>query len=206
MPGQLDRGQVDELIDGIRAVRRQLEILEPEQEASPPEEVVSERLVIDRINDLLMHLDGALEDWRDILQDRRDSEPRMALNFHRDLRAAWINGLRAFLSVAGTGAFWIATAWTPWTPCPGLRLGSDESLFLSTASGPDRLTFLKAGSVALFLALIFKYYLLPMSSEFEYLAVALGFVLLPWDSFCPIIGRGGGGRFFLRLCYAGPAS
>jgi len=179
IPGQLDRGQVDELIGGIREVRRQLELLEPEREAAPSEEVVSERLVIDRMNDLLSHLDGALEDWRDILQDRRDNEPRLVLNFHRDLRAAWINGLRAFLAVGATGAFWIASAWTH-GPLALVFVSVLMSLF-SSQPHPDRIgwSFLKAGSIAFFLAVICKYYVLPMSSEFEFLAVTLAFILVP---------------------------
>jgi len=64
------------------------------------------------------------------------------LNFHRDLRAAWINGLRAFLAVSATGAFWIASAWTHGPSRPGLRLGFNEFIFLSAASGPDWLDFL----------------------------------------------------------------
>jgi hypothetical protein len=35
---------------------------------TPLEDVVSERFVIDRLDDLLSHFNGALEDWRDILQ------------------------------------------------------------------------------------------------------------------------------------------
>ena len=63
------------------------------------------------MDDLLSHLLGALEDWRDIVRGNWENRPRLVLNFHRDLRAAWINGLRAFLAVGATGAFWIASAW-----------------------------------------------------------------------------------------------
>jgi uncharacterized membrane protein YccC len=179
MPEQLDRGQIDELIAGIHDVRHQLELLQPEEETALFEDVVSERFVIDRLDDLLVHLNGALEDWRDILREHGETEPRMVLNFHRDLRAAWINGLRAFLAVGATGAFWIASAWDH-GPLALVFVSVLMSLF-STQPHPDRIgwTFLKAGTVALFLAVICKYYILPMSSEFEFLAVTLGFVLVP---------------------------
>jgi uncharacterized membrane protein YccC len=179
MPEQLDRGQVDELIAGIHDVRGQLALLEPERETASPEDLVSERLVIDRLDDLLSHLGGALEDWRDILQGRRQKEPRVVLNFHRDLRAAWINGLRAFLAVSATGAFWIASAWDQ-GPLALVFVSVLMSLF-SSQPHPDRIgwTFFKAGLVACFLGLICKYLILPMSSEFEFLAVTLAFVLFP---------------------------
>jgi uncharacterized membrane protein YccC len=179
MPEQLDRGQIDELITGIHDERHQLELLQPEQDTASPEDLVSERFVIDRLDDLLSHLGGALEDWRDILQDREETEPRLVLNFHRDLRAAWINGLRAFLAVGVTGAFWIASAWAN-GPLALVFVSVLMSLF-SAHPHPDQIgwTFLKAGTVALSLAVICKYYFLPMSSEFEFLAVTLGFVLVP---------------------------
>jgi len=179
MPEQLDRGQIDELITGIHDERRQLELLQPEQDTASSEDIVSERFVIDRLDDLLSHLGGALEDWRDILQERLEDEPPLALNFHRDLRAAWINGLRAFLAVSATGAFWIASAWAN-GPLALVFVSVLMSLF-SAQPHPDRIgwAFLKAGLVATFLALIYKYYVLPMSSEFEFLAVVLGFVLIP---------------------------
>jgi uncharacterized membrane protein YccC len=179
MPGQLDRGQIDELISGLHDVRRQLELLQPEQEIAASEEVVSQRLVIDRLNDLLTHLSGALEDWRDIARGDWDNKPRLDLNFHRDLRAAWINGLRAFLAIGATGAFWIASAWTH-GPLALVFVSVLMSLF-SSQPHPDRIgwAFFKAGLVAIILGLMVKYLVLPASSEFEFLGLTLGFVLFP---------------------------
>ena len=179
MPEQLDRGQIDELITGTHEVRQQLELLQPEQETSAPQEVVSERFVIDRLDDLLSHLNGALEEWRDILHEHGETEPRLVLNFHRDLRAAWINGLRAFLAISATGAFWIASAWDH-GPLALVFVSVLMSLF-SSQPHPDRIgwTFFYAGLIATFLALICKYLILPMSSEFGFLAITLGFILIP---------------------------
>jgi uncharacterized membrane protein YccC len=179
MPDQLERGQVDDLIAGLQDVRHQLELLQPEQDTASPEEVVSERFVIDRLNDLLLHLNGALQNWRDILQKQRNNEPRVVLNFHRDLRAAWINGLRAFLSIGATGAFWIATAWDH-GPLALVFVSVLMSLF-SSQPHPDRIgwTFLKAGLVACLVGTIYKYYVLPMGAGFEFLALTMAFVLFP---------------------------
>ena len=81
----------------------------------------------------------------------------MVLNFHRDLRAAWINGLRAFLAVGATGAFWIASAWDH-GPLALVFVSVLMSLF-SSQPHPDRIgwTFFKAGTVAIFIGLIYKY-------------------------------------------------
>jgi uncharacterized membrane protein YccC len=179
MPEQLDRGQIDGLISGLHDVRGQLELLQPELDTASPGELVSERLVIDRMDDLLSHLAGALEDWRDILQEHWQRVPRLNLNFHRDLRAAWINGLRAFLAISATGAFWIASAWAN-GPLALVFVAVLMSLF-SSQPHPDRIgwTFFKSGLVACLIGFIYKFYLLPMGSGFDYLALTLGLVLFP---------------------------
>ena len=179
MPAQLDRGEVDELIAGLEEVRAQLELLDPERDTASAEEVVSARFVIDRLEDLLAHLGGALRDWRAILRREPSGELRLVLNFHRDLRVARINGLRAFLAVAATGAFWIASAW-PNGPQALVFVSIMLSLFSSQAR-PDRVgwAFFYSGIPAVFLALLCKYFLLPAGSGFEYLTVAMGFILFP---------------------------
>ena len=199
MPEKLDRGEVDGLIAGICDVQRQLELLQPEQNTASPEDLVSERFVIDRLDDLLSHLGGALEDWRDIVREHSEDRPGLVLNFHRDLRAAWINGLRAFLAIVATGAFWIATAWTH-GPLALVFVSVLMSLF-SSQPHPDRIgwTFFKAGLVAIFFGLIVKYLVLPMNSEFEFLALTLGLVLVPlgWVMANPSTMAAAGGFSFV---------
>ena len=180
MPEKLDRGQVDGLIDRIHDLRRQLGQVQPEEDVAPSEEIVSERLVIDRLDDLLLHLDGALEDWRDILQERWKREPGLTLNFHRDLRAAWINGLRAFLAVSATGAFWIASAWSHGPLA--LVFVSVLMSVISSQPHPDRVgwIFFKAGAVGLVFALILQ---IPGFVDGfrirEFLTLMLGLFLFP---------------------------
>ena len=179
MPAQLERGQVDELITGLGDVRRQLDLLQPEHDTVTSTELVSERYVIDRLDDLLTHLDGALQNWRDLLRGEPEPAPPVDLNFHRDLRAAWINGLRAFLAVCATGAFWIASAWDQ-GPLTLVFVSVLLSLF-SAQPHPDRIgwAFFKSGLVAIIVGLIYKFYFLPMGSGFEYLAITMFFVLFP---------------------------
>jgi uncharacterized membrane protein YccC len=179
MPAKLDRGEIEQLLDETRDMHRQLEPLQPEADTAPIEDIVSERIVLDRLDDFLRHLEVALEDWRDIVRDHWTPQPSLRLNFHRDLRAAWINGLRAFLAVAATGAFWIASAWDH-GPLALVFVSVLMSLF-SYQPHPDRIgwTFLKAGSIGLLLALICKYLLLPMNSGFEFLTFALGLFFIP---------------------------
>jgi uncharacterized membrane protein YccC len=183
IPAQLDRGEIDEVISGLGDVHRQLELLRPEEETSSSVEVVSERLVIDRLEDLLLHLGGALEDWRGIVQERQEYKPKLVLNFHRDIRAAWINGLRAFLAVAATGAFWIGSAW-PHGPLALVFVSIMMSLFASQPR-PDRVgwAFFYISLPAVVVAVVFKFWLLPSATAFELLVMVSGLVLFPLGLF-----------------------
>lgn len=179
LPTQLGAGKLDEQLAQIEAVRRQLAQLQPENDSASAEEVISARLVIDRMDDLLEHLGHALEDWRDILEERWRNEPRRILNFHRDLRAAWINGLRAFVAICLTGAFWIGSAWTH-GPAALVFVAVIISLF-SSFPRPDLVgwAFLFASMPAVVLGLICKFLLLPAASGFEYLFTISGLFLIP---------------------------
>ena len=179
IPGELDRGNVDEVITGLKEVRTQLARLEPERDTVSAQEAMSERFVIDRMDDLLAELGCALRDWRAIERREPSDEPRLVLNFHRDLRVAWINGLRAFLAISATGAFWIASAW-PHGPAALIFTSIMLSLF-SSLPRPDKVgwAFFYASLPAVVLALVWKFFLLPAESGFEYLTLAMGALLVP---------------------------
>jgi uncharacterized membrane protein YccC len=180
MPEKLDHSQIDGLMAGIREVRQHVELLQPEQDVNISlEDLVSERLVIDRLDDLLSHLEGALKNWRYIVRGNWENEPTLALNFHRDHRAAWINGLRAFLAVGGTGAFWIASAWTD---------GPDALIFVSILTSviasrphPDQVgwAFFFGYLIAIPFVLVCKFLVLPLGEGFEFIVLALGLFLIP---------------------------
>ncbi len=179
IPGQLDRGDVDGLVQGFEEVRAQLARQEPERDTENPAELVSERYVIDRLDDMLAHWGCALRDWRSIAEGAPADDPRLVLNFHRDHRAAAINGLRAFLAVSATGAFWIASAWRQ-GPSALVFVAIMLSLF-SSLPRPDRVgwQFFYVSIPAAIIALLLKFFVLPEQSSFEFLSVAMGFVLLP---------------------------
>ena len=179
LPEKLDRGSIDELISGLDEVRQQLELLQPEEEDGSSEELVSKRFVIDRMEDLQTHLEGALKNWRDIVQGNWKNIPTQDLNFHRDIRAAWINGARAFIAVTAMGAFWIASAWDHGTLAL-IFVAVLMSLF-SAQPHPDQIgwNFFKAGVLAAIFALICKFFVLSTGSGFEYLAAALGLFFIP---------------------------
>ena len=179
MPARLDRGESDELISGLREVREQLQLLRPEEDTEPSADLVSERFVIDRLDDMLGNLDGALNDWRDIQNGCPTNEPRLTLNFHRDVRAAWINGLRAFVAVIATGAFWIGSAWSSG---PGALVFVSIMLSLfSSQPRPDKVgwLFFYASVPATFLGLICKYVVVAGGTGYEYLTMALSLFLIP---------------------------
>jgi uncharacterized membrane protein YccC len=179
MPGRLDQGSLDELIAGLNEVHNQLNLLQPEEEIGLSEELISKRFVIDRMDDFLSHLDGALKDWRYILNGNWKEMPSLSLNFHRDIRAAYINGLRAFIAVTAMGAFWIASAWAS-GPLALIFVAVLMSLF-SAQPHPDKIgwNFFKAGLLATVFALICKFLVLTTGSGFEFLIVALGLFFVP---------------------------
>jgi uncharacterized membrane protein YccC len=179
LPARLDQGDLDELISGLQEVRQQLDLLRPEKETVSSADLVSERFVIDRLDDLLTHLGGALEEWRDIVLQRWTSEPRLGLNFHRDIRAAWINGLRAFLAVIATGAFWIGSAWSSG---PGALVFVTIMLSLfSSVPRPDKVgwVFFYASIPAAIAAMVFKYLFMSAGTGFEFLTAAMVPFLIP---------------------------
>ena len=176
MPGRIDRNEVDDLIDGLTQVQTQLDRLRPEDDTDMRDDVVSVRFVIDRIDDLLLNLNGALEEWRGILSGRYRSEPRLQLNFHRDVRAAWINGLRAFLALLATGAFWIGSAWSSG---PGALVFASVMLSIFAATPrPDKIgwAFFYVSIPAVIIALLCKYLVVSEAIGFE----GLIWVMLPF--------------------------
>ncbi len=179
MPARLDRNEVDELVTGLSEVRTQLARLKPEDDTESSDDLVTERFVIDRLDELLANLNDALDEWCDIIHGRFTIVPRLTLNFHRDVRAAWINGLRAFLAVLITGAFWIGSAWVN-GPSALVFVSVMLSIFAS-APRPDKIgwAFFYASIPATIIGLLCKYLCIGGGAGFEYFAVVMSFFLLP---------------------------
>jgi uncharacterized membrane protein YccC len=208
LPQKLERGNVHEMIAQIEEVRGQLADLHPEDDAGLPADLVSVRLVIDRIDDLLEHLGCALLNWRDILEERWERMPTRQLNFHRDARAAWINGARAFIAVCITGAFWIGTAW-PHGPDALVFVAVLLSLF-SALPRPDVIAwyFFLASLPGVVVGPVFKFYVLAANSGFDYFVIVSSIILLPLGLYIsnPLTAPLALAFAFVCLNLAGPAN
>ena len=205
---KLDAGRLDEQLAEIAEIRRKLAAMHPEDDTPDAAHVISARYVIDRLDDLLEHLGLALEDWRDIVEERWRPEPRRVLNFHRDLRAAWINGLRAFIAVCLTGTFWIASAW-PDGPSALIFVSVMLSLF-SYFPRPDRVgwAFFLASVPGAPIGILCKFYLLSAASGYEYLLLVSLIMLIPLGIIMsnPALAPAALAFSFVFLNLAGPAN
>jgi uncharacterized membrane protein YccC len=208
VPKNLERHRLDQQIETIDEVRRQLAALNPERDTADGSAAVSARLVIDRIDDLLEDLCHALANWRDILDERWERMPTRTLNFHRDVRAAWINGLRAFIAVSLTGAFWIASAWS-YGPNALIFVSVVISLFASFPR-PDTVSwvFLLGSLPGMFLGPPLKYLVFAAGSGFDYLLITSFIFVIPMGLFLanPKTNFVTTAFMFVYLNLAGPAN
>jgi len=175
---RIEREEMTDIRNEIDDLRARLALLNPEELEIPPSELVSHRIIIDRLDGILSEIGNAVDDWLDFRAGRKRTE-KLVTNFHRDQRSAAIHALRAFLAVAAMGAFWIASAW-PSGPGALIMVAILISLF-SSVPRPDRVGwgFFKASCVAMVLAFICKFLLLPHAAEITVFALVLGIFLIP---------------------------
>jgi uncharacterized membrane protein YccC len=140
--------------------------------------LITDRIVADRLHDLLHHFGTAVKDMLRI-EGHYAWEPSMSLNFHQDHRLAWINAARAFLAIGLAGAFWFASAWPA---------GSNLLIFVAvicslfaSLPNPDKLgiTFFFATVAAITSAFICQFFMLPYIDGFPLLALCVGLFLIP---------------------------
>jgi uncharacterized membrane protein YccC len=177
-PRRMDLDQWREIEADAEAIRFRLRGHVPEELGHDLPQIISSRLIVDRLDDLLRHFGRALHDWRGIQLGYR-LETRVWLDFHRDQRSAWINGARAFLAVIVAGAFWIASAW-PSGSAMLIMVAVACSLF-SALPRPDAagFTFLKGSIYATIFGFICNFYLLQSISEFPLFMLCYGICLVP---------------------------
>ena len=177
-PRRMDAGQWKELEHDVVAIRRRLYAHAPEASPNPLPQIVSSRLILDRIDDLLRHFGRALHDWRGVQMGYR-LESRVWLDFHRDQRAAWINGARAFLAIIVAGAFWIASAWSSGSAM--LIMVTVACSLFSALPRPDvaGFTFFKGALYATLFGFICNFYLLQRISDFPLFMLCYGICLVP---------------------------
>jgi uncharacterized membrane protein YccC len=177
-PELLTEKRSAELAHELAGLRERLEQIVPEEHAHELEETVSERVVLDRLDDLLRHLSQALEDWTS-LEGGWKRTTSLQLNFHRDHRIAWINGLRAVAAVGAAGTIWIATAW-PSGAGFLIITATACSLFSATPQpGQNVLRFTLGALIALPAAFVCNFYLLENVSGFPLFALVMSLFLLP---------------------------
>lgn len=144
---------------------------EPAEEAALL--IAGDRL-IEQIDDYLAALDGIAA-----LHHRRPRSARSTVHFHRDTTAALQNGLRAMLTLMLGGAFWIFTGW-PHGDMMLLVLAPYCAL-LATAGNPaaGAVEFVKGTVVAVPMAFVCAFGVLPHISGLPLLLVVLGLFWMP---------------------------
>ncbi len=166
----------------LERLRKEGHKLKPELSPSAIEIVVTERILLDRLDDILRHLIGALQDWRG-LQGGWVPTNSLSLNFHRDHRMAMINGVRAFIAIAAAGAFWIATAWS--SGASMLTLVAVACSLFSAAPRPDAagMAFFWGSLVAIPSGFLCDFYLLQNVTGFPLFALVIGLFIIPMAMF-----------------------
>ncbi|QGZ43191.1 FUSC family protein [Pseudoduganella flava] len=135
--------------------------------------IAGDRL-IEQLDDYLEALDGIGRFHR-----HRPTAASVAVPFHRDTWAALQNGLRALLTVVLGGAFWIATGWTN----GNLMLAglAAACALLCTAPNPPlgAVAFIKGTVIAVVMAFLCSFVVLPHISGLPLLLAVLGLFWLP---------------------------
>jgi uncharacterized membrane protein YccC len=177
-PRQIDGNRWEDLQLAIQTTRAALGGHSPESVPMDPSHIASSRLVLDRLDDLMRYFGSAIASWHAV-QGGWKLESSLRLDFHRDQRAAWISGARAFIAVLAAGTFWISSAWSSGSTML-IEVGFVCSLF-STSPQPDitGAAFLRGAVCAAVAAFICNFFLLQSIDGFPLFALALGVCLVP---------------------------
>jgi uncharacterized membrane protein YccC len=169
------RRQIEGLTDRTAAVRGTLTQATAGGDVAA---VISNRFLLDRLDEVLVEFGLALQDWAGLSGDwaaRRETR----LSVHADYMTAFIYGTRMFLAVILAGAFWCISEW-PSGPILVLFTAVVCSL-LSLLDEAPRLgfPFLKSAAFCAIMAYVETFWLLPAGEGFLVLALMLGLFLLP---------------------------
>lgn len=177
-PRLIDEDGWKDLQLGIQTTRAALGEHSPEATAMDPSHIASCRLALDRLDDLLRHFESAIASWHAV-QGGWKLEPSLRLDFHRDHRAAWISGARAFIAILAAGFFWISSAW-PSGSAMLIQVAVVCSLF-STSPRPDiaGASFLRGAVSAAVAAFVCNFFLLQSIDGFPLFALVLAVCLVP---------------------------
>lgn len=177
VPAIMAAGREAELAEMARAYYRQVQEHKPEGSLDEAQ-AISSQLVHDRLVELALHFEQAIDLWVDI-QSGGKPGPFFQLNFHRDRRTAAISGLRSFLLILLGGTFWIESQWSagPFLIIPMVIVSS----IFASAPYPEgaALNFTKGVVCGIIAAYICTYHFLVSTSGFIPFAVAQALFLIP---------------------------
>lgn len=176
-PARVTAGRDSEIAGMIRAFGQHVRAYKPENLAGDAQ-AISSQMVLDRLDDLALHFERAVEIWLDI-QAGRNCRPDIRLNFHRDRQAAGINALRAFLAVIVGGVFWIESQFSA-GPVMMIPIVIVSSIFAS-APYPEAvaLNFTKGAVCGIVATYICTYHFLINTSGFVPFAASMALFLIP---------------------------
>jgi uncharacterized membrane protein YccC len=144
----------------------------------PAAHAVSNRFLLDRLDEILKEFAYAVQDWRGLFGDwtaRRE----VHLAVHKDYLTAFIYGLRMFLAMGMVSALWFITQWPS-----GSQLVLFTAVVCSLLSLLDHAPtlgwpFLKSAVFCAIMAYVEEFWLFQRSDGFLILALMLGLFLLP---------------------------
>ncbi|MGG4604079.1 FUSC family protein [Paenalcaligenes sp. Me131] len=171
---------VEPALQLLKQGREQLLALLEQSNFVDGNEAVNVRINGERLIEQLDDYVLALEGMAALHQPRSQSHPRMvAVRFHRDTTAAVQNGLRAMLTLVLAGAFWFITGW-PHGDMMLLVLAPYCAL-LATAGNPaaGAVEFVKGTVVAVPMAFLCSFVVLPHVNGLPLLLVVLALFWLP---------------------------
>lgn len=144
--------------------------------ASPATHIAIDRL-IEQLDDYLAALDGVASLHRP--RPGMTSALVPPVQFHRDIRAAWQNGLRAMLTLVCTGAFWIVTGWPHGDMM--LLIVAPYCALLATAPNPaaGAFQFFKGTVIAVPMAFVCAFVVMPHIVGLPLLLIVLALFWLP---------------------------
>ena len=159
--------------DALTAARRAAAGLSGDLALATAPETLDVLAVAARLEDIVEQLQFARAHLMGIVQGRtgRDVTP---ISYHRDQRAAIINGLRAAIATLLAGGFWIATAWSSGTQMLAALL--PVCTLLGTSDYPEKASaaFTRGIALAGLLAVICEFFLLAQVDGFPLLVVVFG--------------------------------
>lgn len=148
------------------------------ERASDAMDGVTDRFILDRLDDILGQFSCAVQDWAGLFgtwTTRRD----VKLSVHRDYSMAFVYGLRMFVALTAASAIWFLTEW-PTGSFFILNTGvACAVLSLANPAPAPSSALIKSALFCAVMAFIETFWLMQRGEGFGFLALVLGVFLLP---------------------------